>query len=233
MVSAILDGRVLTRDQLVKEIVADKRFVSMERALRSGWGALLKPPASQGALCYGPNRGKAVTFTSPASLIPNWQPPPEPDEAAPAAIASYLSAYGPATPEAFDAWLTRSGHRKTTVESPHSIVGKESRRGRGERGRNEGDGDPSVQRPEDRGDAYQSDGGRGGLHRIRGNDECPDQRDGRETGFGDGDAVAFGDDNGHDQRHSGKASRQQGPPDVVLARPVHGEEEGSEAGRRQ
>jgi hypothetical protein len=114
-VATILEGRVLTRDELVSEIVADKRFTNMEQELRSGWGALLKPLAWQGALCYGPNRGRLVTFTSPASLVPDWQGSPEPDEAAPAVIASYLSAYGPSTPEAFDAWLTRGSHRKTTV----------------------------------------------------------------------------------------------------------------------
>lgn len=86
-VSAILgDGAVLTRDELVSAIVADKRFAGMEAQLRSGWGALLKPLAWQGTLVYGPNQGSAITFTGPAAVIPGWQGLPEPAEAAPAAI---------------------------------------------------------------------------------------------------------------------------------------------------
>lgn len=114
-VSGVLDGVALTRDELVTELVADLRFKGMEEQLRSGWGALLKPLAWQGSLCYGPNRGSKITFTTPTSAIPGWQGLPEPDEAAPVAIAAYLGAYGPATPELFDAWLSRNSLRKTTL----------------------------------------------------------------------------------------------------------------------
>jgi Winged helix DNA-binding domain len=115
-VSAILGGgAVLTRDELVSAIVADQRFAGMEAQLRSGWGALLKPLAWQGALVYGPSQGSTITFTGPAAVIPGWQGLPEPAEAAPAAIAAYLGAYGPAAPEAFSVWLSRSSLRKTTV----------------------------------------------------------------------------------------------------------------------
>ena len=122
-VSELLDGVVLTRDELVGRLVADERFAGMEEALRSGWGALLKPLAWQGALCYGPSRGTKVTFTSPASAIAGWQPLPEPDEAAPVAIAAYLGAYGPSTPEAFDAWLSRGSLRKTVVRGWFEAMG--------------------------------------------------------------------------------------------------------------
>jgi hypothetical protein len=114
-VAAILHGQVLTRDELVQALVADGRFTAMESHLRSGWGSLLKPLAWQGALCFGPNRGNSVTFTSPLSLLPSWKGVPEPAEAAPTVIAAYLGAYGPSTPEVFDAWLTRNSHKKTTL----------------------------------------------------------------------------------------------------------------------
>lgn len=121
----ILDGVVLTRDQLVKELVADRRFKSMEQQLRSGWGALLKPLAWQGALCHGPNHGTKVTFTRPADLVPGWDGLPEPAEAAPVAIAAYLGAYGPATPETFDAWLSRNSLRKTTLREWFAQLGEQ------------------------------------------------------------------------------------------------------------
>jgi hypothetical protein len=105
-VAAILDGAVLTRDQLVTQVVADKRFAGMEDRLRSGWGQVLKPLAWRGVLCHGPNQGNKITFTLPASQFPNWAKRPEPEEAAPAVIEAYLGAYGPASPEVFDRWLS-------------------------------------------------------------------------------------------------------------------------------
>lgn len=114
-VSEILHDRVLTRSQMVTRLVQDKRFSGMEEQLKSGWGTLLKPLAWKGVLCHGPKQGGTTTFTSPASLLPDWQGLPEPDEAAPTAISAYLGAYGPATPEVFDAWLSRNSLRKTVV----------------------------------------------------------------------------------------------------------------------
>lgn len=122
-VSTILDGAVLTRDELVTALVSDGRFSGMEEQLRSGWGALLKPLAWQGALCYGPSQGTKVTFTRPASLLPDWKGLPDPDEAAPTVIASYLGAYGPATPELFDAWLSRNSLRKTVLRAWFADMG--------------------------------------------------------------------------------------------------------------
>jgi hypothetical protein len=78
----------------------------MEDRLRSGWGQVLKPLAWRGVLCHGPNLGNKITFTLPASQYPNWGKTPEPEAAAPTVIAAYLGAYGPATPEVFDRWLS-------------------------------------------------------------------------------------------------------------------------------
>ncbi|MEC3956485.1 winged helix DNA-binding domain-containing protein [Nocardia sp. CDC153] len=114
-VGEILDGRVLTRDELVGELVAEARFQPLEAHLRSGWGSMLKPLAWQGALCYGESRGTAVTFGNPAHLIPDWQGIPDPDLAAPTVIRAYLGAYGPTTPDIFNNWLTRGFLSKPTV----------------------------------------------------------------------------------------------------------------------
>ncbi|MET7770654.1 winged helix DNA-binding domain-containing protein [Nocardia sp. NPDC005366] len=114
-VSRHLADAVLTREELIDALSADSTFHRMGEQLRSGWGALLKPLAWQGALCHGPAQGNRATFTSPAHLIPDWPGLLEPDIAAPAAITAYLGAYGAATPESFDAWLTRASLRKTTV----------------------------------------------------------------------------------------------------------------------
>jgi hypothetical protein len=122
-VAAVLDGAVLTRDQLVTQVVADKRFTGMEDRLRSGWGQVLKPLAWRGVLCHGPNQGNKITFTRPASQYPSWGERPKPDEAAPAVIQAYLGAYGPATPEVFDRWLSLNSTSKPRLRQWFADLG--------------------------------------------------------------------------------------------------------------
>lgn len=114
-VSTHLADAVLTREELVDALLTDKAFHRMGEQLRSGWGALLKPLAWQGALCHGPARGNRATFTSPSHLVAEWPGLLDADVAAPVAVTTYLDAYGPATPQSFDAWLSRNSLRKTTV----------------------------------------------------------------------------------------------------------------------
>ncbi|MFI6169696.1 winged helix DNA-binding domain-containing protein [Nocardia sp. NPDC051052] len=122
-VRRVLDGAVLTREELVQTLLADPAYHRLGEQLRSGWGALLKPLAWQGAICHGPAQGAKITFADPAQLIKGWPGLPEPDVAAPTAITAYLGAYGPATPEAFDAWLSRGSLRKTELRGWFSELG--------------------------------------------------------------------------------------------------------------
>ena len=64
-VSAALDGRQLTRAELGGEVVRRLGDSKWETLLASGWGALLKPVAFQGRLCFGPSEGNRVTFVRP------------------------------------------------------------------------------------------------------------------------------------------------------------------------
>ena len=102
-----LQGKTLTREELIAAIVAQRRLAHLGEALRSGWGTLLKPLAWQGDLCFGPNRGTRVTFVRPEDASSLWAGVLEPDEAAPLAIVAYLRAYGPATITNFRNWLSR------------------------------------------------------------------------------------------------------------------------------
>ena len=97
----------ITPKQLVAAVTARRGFGHVGDALRSGWGSLLKPFAWQGDLCFGPSQGNRVTFTTPESASSRWAGVPEPDEAAPIAIAAYLRAYGPSTVHGFARWLSR------------------------------------------------------------------------------------------------------------------------------
>ncbi|TMK86857.1 MAG: winged helix DNA-binding domain-containing protein [Actinobacteria bacterium] len=106
-----LDGAVLSREELIAAITARRGLEHVADALRSGWGTLLKPLAWQGDLCFGPSRGNRVTFTRPAAASSRWAGIPDVEEAVPAAIAGYFSAYGPATVDSMTGWLG-AGRRK-------------------------------------------------------------------------------------------------------------------------
>jgi hypothetical protein len=112
-----LDGRQLTREALVVAVSELLDRPDLEERLRSGWGALLKPAAWQGALCHAASDGNRVTFARPDQWLPDWSGVPEPEAAAAVVIPAYLRAYGPATPERFDAWLTRGASRKAALRS--------------------------------------------------------------------------------------------------------------------
>lgn len=58
-----------------------------------------------------------MTFTKPDIAVP------EPDEAAAIALPAYLRAYGPATPEIFDAYLTRGANKKAVVRGWFAALG--------------------------------------------------------------------------------------------------------------
>lgn len=68
------------------------------------WRAATALAAHRGALCFGPNRGRKVTYTSPQRWLPGFTPA-APDEAPGALLRRYLYAYGPATPQDFARWL--------------------------------------------------------------------------------------------------------------------------------
>ncbi len=113
-VGELLDGAVLTREELTDAVVARVGDPALGEHLRSGWGSVLKPFAWQGLLVQGPPRGGRVTFTSPATS-PGWRGLPPIEEAGPAAVLAYLGAHGPAAPATFDDWLLRGATPKKTL----------------------------------------------------------------------------------------------------------------------
>jgi hypothetical protein len=118
-----LDGTVLTREELVAAVIARRGLGHVGEALRSGWGTLLKPLAWQGDLCYGPSRGNRVTFMLPEAASSHWAGVPDPDEAAPMAIAAYFGAYGPATIDAFGNWLAGGWFGKRQLRTWFGALG--------------------------------------------------------------------------------------------------------------
>jgi len=117
-----LDGRVLTREELIAEITRRPGHAHLGDALRSGWGTLLKPSAWQGELVFGPNQGTRVTFTRPESASKRWAGVPDVEEAGPVLVRRYLAAYGPASPANFNAWLSRSNRRLKAWFGPDNDI---------------------------------------------------------------------------------------------------------------
>src|SRR5690348_14470170 len=91
VVREALEGAVLSREELVAVVTKARGLGHVADGLRSGWGTLLKPLAWQGDLCFGPTRGTRVTFMLPASASPRWAGVPDPEVAAPRAMAAYLA----------------------------------------------------------------------------------------------------------------------------------------------
>jgi hypothetical protein len=123
VVREALDGEVLTREGLIAAVTARRGFGHVGDALRSGWGTLLKPLAWQGDLCFGPSQGNRVTFTTPEAASSRWVRLPEPDEAAPLAIAAYLRTYGPAKADAFGDWVASGRVSKRRLRSWFDAMG--------------------------------------------------------------------------------------------------------------
>jgi hypothetical protein len=122
-----LDGRALTREELIVAVTARRGYGHLGQALRSGWGTLLKPYAWQGDLCFGPSRGNRVTFVRPEDASSRWVRVPEPDEAAPIAITAYLRAYAPATVNNFHTWLSGGRVHTRQVRKWFDAVGERLR----------------------------------------------------------------------------------------------------------
>ncbi|MFC5748148.1 DNA glycosylase AlkZ-like family protein [Actinomadura rugatobispora] len=120
--TALSGGAALTREELTAAIVEETGSGHLAEVLGSGWGTLLKPLAWWGVLCYGPSRSTRVTFAAPERTVPGWTAPPPPEEAARTVLPAYLGAHGPATPEAFDNWLTRKVSRKKDLKGWFAAV---------------------------------------------------------------------------------------------------------------
>ena len=102
-VAGALDGRQLTREELGGEVVRRLGDRKWEALLASGWGAVLKPVAFQGQLCFGPSDGNRVTFVRPDQWIGPFEGL-DPVESLAEVARRFLTAYGPARVEEFARW---------------------------------------------------------------------------------------------------------------------------------
>lgn len=104
-IPAALEGRQLTRDELAERLAEFTGNPHLGEHLRSGWGAVLKPAANRGLLCFGQDRGRNVTFVRPQDWLGATPDEPDADTALHTVLLRFLDAYGPATHTDFGRWF--------------------------------------------------------------------------------------------------------------------------------
>ncbi len=103
----------LTVDELTDAIAERTGPWAVERTMDAfqdkwpRWRQLTSTAAHRGVLCFGPGRGRKVTYSHPRRWLPGFAPA-DGDAALRALVLRYLHAYGPATPQNFARWLAIS-----------------------------------------------------------------------------------------------------------------------------
>jgi hypothetical protein len=109
-IGAALADAELTVDELTEAIADQAGPWAVEQTLEAfggrwpRWRQLTSTAAHRGMLCFGPSRGREVTYTNPSRWLPGFRPAAG-DAAMRTLVRRYLYAYGPATPRHFAQWL--------------------------------------------------------------------------------------------------------------------------------
>jgi hypothetical protein len=100
----------LTVEELTEAIAGRAGPWAVERTMEAfgdrwpRWRQLTSTAAHCGMLCFGPDRGRHVTYTNPHRWLPGFRPA-EGGPALRTLVTRYLYAYGPPTPAHFARWL--------------------------------------------------------------------------------------------------------------------------------
>jgi hypothetical protein len=126
-VAAALADAELTVDELTDAVVAatgpwaGDLVMPAFNGMWPRWRQAVGTAVKRGALCFGPNRGRKVTYTSPKRWLPGFRPADGPAAVA-EVVRGYLHAYGPATPQQFAKWL--GAPRRWAAELFDSLAGE-------------------------------------------------------------------------------------------------------------
>jgi len=112
-IAAALDGRVMTREELVGEVARLTGSAAFGAKLaENSWGTMLKPAAFAGHLCFGPSLGQRVRFTRPDTWLAaerRGESAVDPQAATAEVTRRYLAANGPATYRDLARWWGGAG----------------------------------------------------------------------------------------------------------------------------
>jgi uncharacterized protein YukE len=109
-IAVALEDAELTVDELTEAVVdragawAGDLVMPAFQGMWPRWRQAMATAARRGVLCFGPNRGRNVTYTNPHRWLPGFRPA-DGQAALAAVVRRYLHAYGPATPQQFAQWL--------------------------------------------------------------------------------------------------------------------------------
>lgn len=78
-----------------------------EKLFADSWGAMLKPAAAAGALAFGPNVGRNVSFVRPDRWLTTWRDV-DPLDAIQEVLRKFVHMHGPTRPENFIHWWGRA-----------------------------------------------------------------------------------------------------------------------------
>jgi hypothetical protein len=98
-----LDGRPRTREWLADRL-AELAGPDVREAVLFSWGGVLKQSARYGDLCFGPPRGRNITFVRPDRWLRRTLRA-DPEDSDREVVRRYLAAYGPASAVDFGRWL--------------------------------------------------------------------------------------------------------------------------------
>jgi Winged helix DNA-binding domain len=126
-IATVLEQAELTVDELTEALVDDlgpwagDLVMPAFQEMWPRWRMALATAGARGALCFGPHRGRNITYTNPRRWLPNFQPA-DTQTALTGIAMRYLHAYGPATPQQFAQWL--GAPRQLAAELFDSLSGE-------------------------------------------------------------------------------------------------------------
>jgi hypothetical protein len=125
-VSAALEGRVLTREELLREVSRITGSAAFGTKIgENSWGTILKPAAFAGRLCFGPSVGQRVRFTRPDTWLAETGcllgSPVDPQAATIEITCRFLATYGPATYHDLARWWGGASSVSVARQWIHSL----------------------------------------------------------------------------------------------------------------
>jgi hypothetical protein len=109
-IGAALEDAELTIDELSEAVIigagpwAGDLVMPAFNGMWPRWRQAMATAAHRGVLCFGPDRGRQVTYTNPHRWLPGFRPA-DGQSALAGLVQRYLHAYGPAQPQHFAQWL--------------------------------------------------------------------------------------------------------------------------------
>lgn len=127
-IGAAVPAAELTLDELGQAVItqcgpwAGDPVIPAFNGMWPRWRQALSLAGARGVLCFGPGRDRNVTYTSPRTWLPGFQPTVPGGAALEWLVTRYLTAYGPATPKQFGQWL--GAPRPWAAELFDSLAGR-------------------------------------------------------------------------------------------------------------